>query len=101
MILRVLCLFLGALLSGSCGNHIVKQSRISEEIKQGEGLYSINLKIAEQNADQEISSSIFSQELSVWKCNFVEKYGDQQWQHFRSLVIKKYGRDEKMDWFLK
>ena len=101
MVLRMLYLLLGVLLFASCRNTVGGQSQINEDISQGEALYSINLKITKGNADQEISSSIFSQELLVWKQNFVEKYGAQQWQDFRSRMIRNYGHDDEMNWFLK
>ncbi len=90
-----------AIVLSSCQNIVGGHSQITDDIGQGEALYSMNLKIAQKNADQEISSSIFSQDLSIWKRNFIRKYGDQQWANFRSQMISNYGYDEKMNWFLK
>jgi hypothetical protein len=84
----------------SCSSVSSDKNQFLEDFSHGESLYAINMRIVLNRDDQLISSTVMSQELLTWKQDFIRKYGNDQWQHYKSQMIKKYGHEETMTWFL-
>jgi hypothetical protein len=79
---------------------VMLDSTLGNDMQEGEALYGMNLKRASMQDHDGVAESIFSQELLLWKRKFIKDHGVRKWQLFRAKVIKKYGREERLDWFL-
>jgi hypothetical protein len=100
MITRALFILFISVFFASCVNPSANTQQSNDDYGHGESLYAINLRIIQNDEDQQISSTVFSQELLTWKHDFIKKHGNHEWQSFRSKMIRKYGNAEKMSWFL-